>query len=232
MARRSQAASSSKTAIRIDGAPRLCTPVRILIISDVRLYRDALALRLAQNARINIVGATEHRGAMLDVERLEPEMLLLDVCDWQHLDLVHAVTKLRPGLGIVALAVPEVAGNVISATLQGIAGCVPRDGSIDDVIALIERLASCRDAIARSVSIVPPSGDTNLNGEGVLIDLTPRESEIAKMIELGLSNKEIARHLGIEVGTVKNHVHNILEKLQVRRRHQAAHRIRGRLASM
>lgn len=216
----------------MDGAPKPCKPVRIQIISDVRLYRDALALRLAQDARFNIVGATEHGSAIPDVELLEPELLLLDVCDWQHLELVHDLTKLRPALAIVALAVPAVAGNVITSTLRGIAGCVPRDGSIDDVIALIERLTSCRDAIARSVSIVPAPGDPNLNGDGAVIDLTPRECEIAQMIELGLSNKEIARHLGIEVGTVKNHVHNILEKLQVRRRHQAAHRIRARLASL
>jgi two-component system nitrate/nitrite response regulator NarL len=232
MPRRSQAASSSQNAVATDGAMRPCRTVRILIISDVRLYRDALALRLAQDARFSIVGATEHGSAIADVERLEPELVLLDVCDWQHLERVHALTMLRPGLPIVALAVPEVAGNVISAALHGVAGCVPRGGSIDDVIALIERLAACRDAVARSVSIVPSPGDPSLNGDGAVVDLTPRENEIAQMIELGLSNKEIARDLGIEVGTVKNHVHNILEKLQVRRRHQAAHRIRARLASL
>jgi len=59
-------------------------------------------------------------------------------------------------------------------------------------------------------------------------ELTPRECEILEMIELGLSNKEIARKLRIEVGTVKNHVHNILDKMNVRRRNQAAHRVRVR----
>jgi two-component system, NarL family, nitrate/nitrite response regulator NarL len=51
--------------------------------------------------------------------------------------------------------------------------------------------------------------------------LTPRESEIVRLIEHGLSNKEIARHLTIQLATVKNHVHNILEKLDVRRRADA-----------
>ena len=57
--------------------------------------------------------------------------------------------------------------------------------------------------------------------------LTSREREIVRLIDQGLSNKEIARDLGIEVATVKNHVHNILEKLQVHRRGEAAARVRG-----
>jgi DNA-binding NarL/FixJ family response regulator len=57
--------------------------------------------------------------------------------------------------------------------------------------------------------------------------LTSRESEVIRLIDAGLSNKEIAQHLYIEVATVKNHVHNILEKLEVKRRGQAAARVRG-----
>jgi DNA-binding NarL/FixJ family response regulator len=57
--------------------------------------------------------------------------------------------------------------------------------------------------------------------------LTPREREILRLLEEGLANKEIAQRLGIEVATVKNHVHNILEKCQVHRRGEAAARMRA-----
>jgi two-component system, NarL family, nitrate/nitrite response regulator NarL len=60
------------------------------------------------------------------------------------------------------------------------------------------------------------------------LPLTGREAEIFRLVEIGLSNKEIAAQLGIEVGTVKNHVHNLLEKLRVRRRSEAIERLRGR----
>jgi DNA-binding NarL/FixJ family response regulator len=111
----------------------------------------------------------------------------------------------------------------------GIAGFVPRDGSLDDVIAEVDRLTTC--GRAESIPIVPSAPDQPVarpsSGRRPRVgELTPRECEILQMIELGLSNKEIARDLGIEVGTVKNHVHNILDKLKVCRRNQAAHRLR------
>lgn len=232
MPRRPHAASLSKAAIR---EPRLSTHhtrVRILIVSDIRLYRDALALRLNQDLRLSIVGAIAHDAAKSSIESFVPDLVLLDVCDLPHLELARELVRMQPVLRIVALAVPEVAGNAIAATVHGIAGSVPRSGSIDDVVAMIERLTIGPDAVTCPSLMSPPSVASNGSIDAAVGDLTRREAEVAQMIELGLSNKEIARDLRIEVGTVKNHVHNILEKLQVRRRHQAAHRIRELLSSL
>jgi DNA-binding NarL/FixJ family response regulator len=231
MLRRSAGAGSTLNAeVRSLGLADDAIPLRVLIVSDVRLYRDALALLLNQNEQLSIVGATENGAAVLDVERLEPDLMLLDVCDWHGLELAQKLMTLRPSLKVVAIAVPEVAGDAIAATLRGIAGFIPHNGSIDDVLAVIERLATQGREAARSVPImVSPAiatGDSSAKPE--FADLTPRESEILQRIELGLSNKEIARDLRIEVGTVKNHVHNILEKLHVSRRNQAVRRLRAR----
>jgi two-component system nitrate/nitrite response regulator NarL len=210
--------------------------VRILIVSDVRLYREALALRLSQARQLVIVGAVERGDAVREAERLEPDMILLDAAEWQGLDLATALLAQRPDLNIVAMAVPEIAGHAIAGS--GFAGFVPRNGSISDVISLLERLAACgRHA---PIALTAPLLNT-LQVDAQVVnaqvddaprpaaaDLTPREGEILEMIELGLSNKEIARSLRIEVGTVKNHVHNILEKLNVRRRNQAARQLRMR----
>jgi DNA-binding NarL/FixJ family response regulator len=232
MPRRSaEADSTSREALQTRDVAADGTALRILIISDVRLYRDALALRLNQDDRLSIVGSTEHGGAVPEVERCEPDLVLLDVCDWHGLELAQKLMALRPALMVVAIAVPEIAGHAIAATLRGIAGFVPRNGSINDVLAVIDHLAvRCNAPVLHPVPLLVSPDLSTGDGKARLdvADLTPREGEILQRIELGLSNKEIARDLRIEVGTVKNHVHNILEKLQVRRRNQAAHRIRAR----
>src|SRR5438552_1609019 len=100
--------------------------VRILIVSDVRLYREALALRLSQARQLVIVGAAERGDAVREAERLEPDMILLDAAEWHGLDLAPALLAQRPELDIVAMAVPEVAGHAIAG--RGFAGFVPRNG--------------------------------------------------------------------------------------------------------
>ncbi|MGJ5220226.1 response regulator transcription factor [Bradyrhizobium oligotrophicum] len=209
--------------------------IRILIVSETRFFREALGARLGQNDRLEVIDTVDHRGALGLVAPSRPDLVLLDVGEWHGLDRATALLREQPDLGILAIGVPEIAVPVLSIG-RGIAGCAPRDGSIDDVITEVDRLtAGCRgERISREhISIVaeaealpdpvPPSAPAKARfGE-----LTPRECEILRMIEVGLSNKEIARNLRIEVGTVKNHVHNILEKLNVRRRNQAAHRLRA-----
>lgn len=213
---------------------RDATKVRILIVSDVRLYREALALCVGQNERLTIVGAVERGGAIAEVERFQPDLVLLDAGEWHGLDLAKTLLEHRPKLSIVALAVPETAGRAIASIWRGIAGFVPTNGSINDVISVLERLTACgrHEAIALAAPVLV-QGDGFQDGiapRPTLADLTRREGEILEQIELGLSNKEIARKLRIEVGTVKNHVHNILEKLNVRCRNQAAHCMRARSA--
>jgi two-component system, NarL family, nitrate/nitrite response regulator NarL len=204
------------------------TRLRLLIVSDVRLYREALALRLGQRERIVVAGAVECRNADREIERHGPDLVLLDAGDWSGLDLARTLLAHRPELSIVAVAVPEIAGHAIAAMWRGIAGFVPRNGSIEDVVAVIDGVTLCdrapQVAVVREVS--PADGVEHAARPSGASELTPREEEIVEMIEIGLSNKQIARNLRIEVGTVKNHVHNILEKLNVRGRSEAAHRMR------
>jgi DNA-binding NarL/FixJ family response regulator len=229
--RPADADSTSRAVTQTPHANEDAVMFRMLIVSDVRLYRDALAASLNRNTWLSIVGSTDHAGALFYVERVAPELVLLDVFDWHGLELAQKLVTLRPELKVVAIALPEIAGLAIAATLRGISGFVPRNGSIEDVLAVIERLAvRPHEPVVRPipVSIAPDLANGDGRNRTEVADLTPREGEILQCIELGLSNKEIARDLRIEVGTVKNHVHNILEKLQVSRRNQAAHRIRAR----
>lgn len=112
---------------------------------------------------------------------------------------------------------------------MGVAGFLPRDATLDDLAHTLTKVArgeavcssSVAGALLRRIS-------TEAHQRTVTADhLTPREREVLVLIEQGLSNKQIAQRLGIEVRTVKNHVHNLLEKLRVQRRGEAAARLRS-----
>jgi DNA-binding NarL/FixJ family response regulator len=130
---------------------------------------------------------------------------------------------------ILALGVPDEEDDVIACAEAGVAGYVMREDSLDALVVAIESvvrdemLCSPRAAAAlmRRVRVLSAERQEALGQK-----LTRRELEIVALIDEGLSNKAIAQRLCIELATVKNHVHNILEKLDVSRRAEAAARVR------
>jgi DNA-binding NarL/FixJ family response regulator len=130
---------------------------------------------------------------------------------------------------------PDSEESVLAFAEAGIAGYVPREGSVQDLVDAVERAVrgelqcspQLAGAIIRRLAWRAAAGSDFPRGP-----LTARETEIVRLIDQGLSNKEIAVRLGIEVATVKNHVHNLLEKLRVRRRAEAAAHIRSRDARL
>jgi len=112
----------------------------------------------------------------------------------------------------------------------GIAGYVRDDAAAEDVVAVLksamrdELLCSPRAAatLCHHVAVLSRDGHGGLPAESPAPALSKRELEIGELIDRGLSNKQIARQLGIQVTTVKNHVHNIFDKLKVHRRGEAA----------
>ena len=209
--------------------------LRLLVVADIRLYRDGLAQVLNREQGITVVGtASDSDDALAQVRAIEPDVLLLDMGIPGSLATTRLIVE-SGSTRVIGLGVAEVEQDVIACAEAGVVGYVPRDASVADLIRSIwsvergELLCSPRVAAtlfrraARRVS----SGENGLPGRS----LTARELEIVQLLDGGLSNKEIARRVGIEVGTVKNHVHNILEKLNVRRRGEAAARMRGSLHS-
>src|SRR5262249_26135221 len=112
----------------------------------------------------------------------------------------------------------------------GIHGYVTRDGSVNDVVVAIQSAVrgevACSPRVAALLFQRVATLSEATHGVQARPMLTRRELEIAGLITEGLSNKEIARSLRISSATVKNHVHNVLEKLQIRRRGEAAARLR------
>ena len=204
-----------------------------MVAASVRLYRDGLAHSL--RAKMQVVAVTSDVTATLEeARRQKPDVLLLDLSLEGGLALLSALRECVPLTRVVVFAVDEAhEGQVLACAEAGAAGWVGRDGSADDVVeaalhaARGELLCSARTAalLSRRVAFLARERRAP-SATPLAVQLTPRQAEIAELLEKGLSNKHIAKTLGMRLPTVKNHVHSILEKLEVRNRGEAAARLR------
>jgi two-component system nitrate/nitrite response regulator NarL len=205
--------------------------VRVLIAADVRLYRESLAEILGRDERIDVVGVTGDPVDMLSlVGELKPDVALLDPAVPGSMAAVRELAKRALGVKVVALAAQETEAEVIECAEAGVSGFVTRDQSLADLVA------SIRSAARGDLVCSPETAGTLLRRVRALAaaqprlyseaHLTQRELEVVRLLQEGLSNKQIAHRLCIELPTVKHHVHHILEKLGVGRRGEAVARLR------
>jgi two-component system, NarL family, nitrate/nitrite response regulator NarL len=211
--------------------------ISLLVVADVRLHREGLSSTLDRRQNLTVVGRAADRDAALKLLGWTcPDVVVLEMATRDSLEIVRAIGHEAPSVKIVAFAVEELDSEILACADAGVAGWVPRAGSVDDLVAAIEsadreellcspRMAAKLFRRLASFSRVVPKPQRNS-------PLTRREREIFALIERGLSNKEIARHLNIEVATVKNHVHSILGKLQVTTRGEAAAIHRDRILTL
>lgn len=205
---------------------------RLLVVVEVGLYLDALGRLLGELDDFQVVGAAaglEEALAALD-EGDRPDIILVDTRMPASADVISTLTAAAPDVRLVALGVPEARHEVIAFAEAGASGYVTLDGSIEDLAAVLE-------SVSRGETLCSPEVAATLFGRVAALSrerglepieerLTTRELEVLRLIEEGRSNKEIASELSIELPTVKNHVHAILEKLNVQRRTEAAARAR------
>jgi two-component system nitrate/nitrite response regulator NarL len=206
-------------------------PARLLILGEVGVYREALAGSLGRDDRFEVVavaaGVEEAREAL---ERVQADVLLVDTRMPDGASAVRALAAAAPQVKLVALAVPEVEDEVIAFAEAGASAYVTVDGSMDDLASVVQCVERgevlCSPGMAAGLfrRVAALSRERQL--APIEEKLTARELEVLRLIEEGRSNKEIASALSIEVPTVKNHVHRILEKLHVHRRSEAAARAR------
>jgi DNA-binding NarL/FixJ family response regulator len=200
--------------------------VRVLVVSSVRLFQEAFVALLERQRGITVVGAASATQAMRVVEQLRPDVVLFDATRHSNLGYARDLADPLSGPKVVAFGIAEPDAEVVTLAAAGITGYVRDDAAADDVADVLkgvmrgELLCSPRAAatLCHQVALLSRAART----DGSAASLSKREMQIASLIDRGLSNKEIARRLGIQAATVKNHVHNILEKLQVHRRGEAA----------
>ena len=203
------------------------TPISLVIAVAVRLYREGLATALSSQAHLRIDGTVETLlEAQTAVRALQPDVLIVDASlEDADCGMMHAIRAEGSRCRILAFAVREDIATIIGYAEAGADGFVTANGSIADLVEAIERTAAgelfCSPKIAAQLLRRAARPDRVLEHGNASI-LTGRERQVFSMLKQGLSNKEIATALGISEATVKNHVHHVLEKLQVTSRGQAA----------
>ncbi|WP_428338562.1 LuxR C-terminal-related transcriptional regulator [Mycobacterium sp.] len=211
--------------------------MRVIVVSSIRLYRDGLAHMLSQLDDVADVMTCEDTQGFLDSRQIgswaetDPLIVLLDMSVLSSSATARLIGRMMPTARIVALAVPETEPHVLACAEVGVVGYVTREGSMADLISVV-RLAARGEArcspvivggLLRRVAALSKDKDAHT----MVRQLTSREMEIASHIAVGMSNRAIAARLSIELCTVKNHVHNILEKLGATRRGDIADCLRG-----
>ena len=196
--------------------------MRVLIGSDVRIYREGLVEALSRVDELQVQDAV---GSLDDLvtraAEVQPTIVLLDASMPGGYSATRTIRVAAPEALVLALGVEETDSNVLSLIDAGIHGYVSKDASFQELVRAI-------DTVARGEVACPPRMVASLfreiarrrpetSGDGI-VGLTSRERQILEMIDQRLSNKEIARALHISLSTVKNHIHNILAKRQVHRR--------------
>jgi DNA-binding NarL/FixJ family response regulator len=211
-------------------------PVRVLLVDDQALFREALGTLLSVRDDIEVVGqAADGQQALRQAAALAPDVVLMDL-RMPVLDGIAATRRLRvdqPDVRVLALTTFDDDDEVFAALRAGAVGYLLKDVSS-------ERLVEAVRAAARGESVLQPSVAAKVvarfaelddtvaaRTQPLVVPLTDRELEVVRLLAQGRSNREIAAALFLAEGTVKNHVTNVLAKLEARDRTQAALRARA-----
>jgi two-component system nitrate/nitrite response regulator NarL len=205
--------------------------IRVLLVTEIQLIGNVIASVLQDESDMQVIGCvTTAAEALAQAANADVVLVSPRLPNDGSLQLTAALVQRNPSIKVLALGLNESKAQVLQFVEAGAVGYVARDDSVED---LLERIrAAYRDAamISPEIAAALMSRVTkyaqlfNDIESGVYGDagLTQREREILELIAQGLTNQEIAERLVIEVGTVKNHVHSILRKLDVSSREDAA----------
>ncbi len=202
--------------------------LKILLIDDHQLFREGLQ-SLLQRRNIDVVAAVGDGNEGIKIAReLNPDIILLDM-RMPIIDGISVLIQLKNRelkMPIVILTTSTNEQDLLEALKNGASGYLLKDMEPDALVTALRDINAGKTVVAphlTSVLVRFIQGDTNATEElGPFSELTPRESEILKLIADGQGNKLIARNLGISDGTVKLHVKAVLRKLEVHSRVEAA----------
>jgi DNA-binding NarL/FixJ family response regulator len=202
--------------------------INVFIVSNVRVHREGLTALLRDCPSIEVAGADRQDAAQKALSLGAVDVALLDALSPSDSDSIVALRKMSEHVRLLAVGIPETASEVLACAAAGIDGYVPMDAALSDLVTAIENVVrgelTCSPKVAASLyQCVGNSGAVATS------PLTAREIQVADLVNCGHPTKEIARRLGVQPSTAKNHVRNILQKLHVHRRGQAIAKLRGLL---
>lgn len=210
------------------------SPIRVLVADSEKIYRDGLKVVFSRGNEVRVVGqACTGPEACEKARRLQPDVVLMEVelPEMDGVAVTRSILASRPETRIAMLASSHAASDVMNAIKAGAHGYITKDVSVGTLLDSIRR-------VAEGEAVIPPSFASRLLQEYAALArgrddetdaveaersrVTEREREVLKLLVEGATNRDIARQLVITENTVKVHLRNILEKLHLRNRQQAA----------
>jgi DNA-binding NarL/FixJ family response regulator len=204
--------------------------IRVLLVDDHDLFRTGLRNLLEEQAALQVIGEGANGSeAVRLVRELAPDVVVMDLNmpAMSGVEATRHITALSPLTRVIVLTISDEDGDVLDAILAGACGYLLKDASIDDVVTGIRSAAVGASLISPTIAskvlqrVRASTADIDM-AESIRTELSDRELEVLKLIANGKDNAQIAADLVISPKTVKNHISNILMKLQIQNRIQAA----------
>ena len=202
--------------------------LRVMLVDDHDLFRTGLRNLLEEQGVHIVAEAPDGNHALQLVRELAPDVVVMDLNmpGMNGIEATREITRLAPLTRVLVLTISDQDGDVMDAILAGACGYLMKDSSIQDLMQGI-RAASVGESlisphIASKVLQRIRAASVDAGGAVTRTELSDRETEVLKLIANGKDNAEIALELHISPKTVKNHISNILMKLQIDNRIQAA----------
>jgi DNA-binding NarL/FixJ family response regulator len=195
--------------------------ITVFLVAENRLLREALGRVLGRKSDIDVVASVPYgSGIVTQIADAKPHVVLLDsaTADSVSFQTIAALRQSLPGIRVVMIGMDGDHNVFLRHVRAGVSGYLLKDASAIEIAAAVRGVAYegavcppelCRvlfDSVSREAHIPSYQGQSKLG-------LTRREQQLAQMIDLGLSNKEIAAQLNISEQTVKNHIHRMIRKL-------------------
>jgi DNA-binding NarL/FixJ family response regulator len=205
--------------------------ISVFVVVDVNLYRDGIVEYLERQDGLVVVGSAASLEESLDaIRERQPDVVLVDARNRKVIPILRQACDEHAGCHVVVLGVDEQEDDIVACARLGAAGYISRSTPLESLLSVLQSITRdemiCSPRVAamlfRRLSRAATRETLKTDGHP---RLSGREREILELIDAGLSNKEIAQRLHIQLSTVKNHVHHILQKLGVNRREEAVEQV-------
>jgi DNA-binding NarL/FixJ family response regulator len=207
--------------------------IRLLLVNEIRLMSNVLSAALEDEPDIEVVAcATSVEEALEKLNQADVDVVLAStrLPERGALRLTETISEIQPSTDVIVLGVTEKKERVLQYVEAGAVGYVLKEDSLDDMVEAIKAAQHGRALVSPKIAAALMERVSELaqmfadleTGVVESAGLTSRELEVLELLGQNLTNQEISDRLVIEVGTVKNHVHSILNKLNVNSRSQAA----------
>jgi DNA-binding NarL/FixJ family response regulator len=202
----------------------------VLIVDDCCLYRDGLASIIEREPAVaEVRRAADWPSIRASLDRATPDIVLLNLASVESRMMMTGVRHASPAALIIAIGVGDSEREIIACAEAGVSGYLLRSEPLSHLMRLVRGVVAGETVCSPRVTaaLMRRLAHVAEERQRQVPPLTAREDQILGLLDLGLSNKQIADRLGIELRTVKNHVHHIFGKLGVSRRGEAVAAMRS-----